>query len=147
MGAILQRVDDDRDNLMKMTRDELRDLGKQHGIDLPPDLPHSDLTSNPQPNMVAILRARGIAGRDMSHRVLGSMQPVISELKYRNQIIPKAPPPVIQPQRWEDEREPPPVAEMTMGQLRKECKRLGIKMDRRDNMNTLRDKLREQNPS
>ena len=40
-----------------------------------------------------------------------------------------------------------PIADMTMGELRAECKRLGIKMVRTDNMLSLRGKLSEPHAS
>jgi hypothetical protein len=148
MGAVLTRIEDPRDNLMKMTRDELYDYGMENGVEFPQgrDTPAFDGTSHPVPNMVAILRARGLPGRDKSHRVLGLAQPLFSDPppSYSNKIIPKAPPP--EPSlTWREPEELPTVDKMTMGQLRKECKILGLKMSRRDNMNTLREKLRGQN--
>jgi hypothetical protein len=149
MGAILTRIDDPRDNLMKMTRDELYDYGKENGIEFPQgrDTPAFDGTSAPVPNMVAILRARGLPGRDKSYRQLGAPQPLLSDppASYSNKILPKTPPPIPSPTWDRDQEPPPPIEKMTMGQMRKECKSRGIKMERRDNMNTLRDKLRGQN--
>lgn len=149
MGTLLP-VDDPRDNLSKMMRDELRALGKAHGIDLPPDMPHSDMTTDKKPNMVDTLRNAGITGPDMVHRNVGLYtQPARTDLEpYRNKILPKTPPPIVQPRSWDRDQEPaPPIEKMTMGQMRKECKSRGIKMDRRDNMNTLLEKLRGQNPA
>jgi hypothetical protein len=150
MGAIMTKSEDPRDNLLKMHRDELYDLGTAHGIVFPQgrDTPAFDATNNPN-HMVPMLRAAGIRGPDMSHRVLGSPMPLVipPPATYSNKILPKTPPPVPQQQRpldWNRDAEPPPpIEKMTMGQMRKECKSRGIKMDRRDNMNTLRDKLRE----
>lgn len=136
MGAILQRIDDPRDDLLKMTRDELYAYGKAHGVEFPQgrDTPAFDMTGRTT-GMVDILRALGLRGPNMASRVLGSPAPMEPPV-YSNQIIPKAPPP------------PPPaelpadVRDMTMGQLRKECKQRGVKIARTDNMNTLREKLR-----
>jgi hypothetical protein len=167
MGAILTKIDDPRDNLMKMTRDELYDYGKENGVEFPQgrDTPAFDGTSAPVPNMVDILRARGLPGRDKSYRQLGSPQPLLSDppASYSNKILPKTPPPVPSP-TWDrdvaegvrahvnsiiddpaSDRHVEVIEELTMGELRMHCKRRGIKMSRRDNMNTLRDKLRGQN--
>lgn len=129
---ILTRNDDPRDNLEKMTRDELWHYARENGVSDKFPAGHNtliiDYTSDARPNMVSILRALGLKGKDMSGRTLGG-PPIITEPpKY------KAPPEV-------KETATTPVSEMTIQQLRSECIERGIKVERTDNKATLRDKI------
>lgn len=126
----LLRIDDPRDPLLKASRYELCELAKAHGI--------SEIGYGKEmtlPEMVDILKKNGVHDIKIPDRPLGVYTPVI----LNKDAAPPAP--VVRQQ------EPPkpvidkPVSEMSMNELRSECKNRGIKMDRRDNLNTLREKL------
>ena len=132
MGAQLTRIDDPRDNLEKMTRDELFHYAKENGVALDPNMPAIDYTSHPAPNMVTILRAKGLRGVDMSRRFLGFNQ-------NRSEPVRHDPtPPVPNEITSKPATEP---AHMSIRELRQECTRRGVKMERTDNIARLREKL------
>lgn len=135
---------DTLDPLASATRDQLWAFAKANGLDF-------DHRTTPARTMELVLRERGLTNIPVPPMRLGSpnipaemMHPgqaaksvnVDDELlaQYRQSIPKTAAPPA----------EAKPVAQMTIGELRKECGRRGIKMERTDNMGTLRDKLNVQ---
>lgn len=124
---LLTRTDDPRDNLEKMTRDELWYYAKENGVaDKFPDGHNtlvSDYTSDSRPNMVSILRSLGFKGKDMSGRTIGG-PPLRTD-------------PIV--------HKPLEVMDMTIQQLRAEGVKRGLKVERTDNKDILREKLSGQN--
>ncbi len=151
MGAQLTRVEDDRDDLERMSRDALWLLAKSRGVaDKFPEghnTPAVDHTNLNRPNMVQILRSLGIRGLK-SDRYLG--QPgteytVASDIIKPNVVtIDKTPRPVVPPKDVE-----PPISEMMRWDMMKACKKRGIKIENTDSKSILRQKLEayEQDPS
>lgn len=128
----LLKIEDPRDPLGKASRFELCQLAKAHGI--------AEITYGcglQLPDMVKILHEKGVHSINIPDRPLGVYKPVVLNA---DDVAPQQPAPVAQP-------EPKPVSEMNMTEMRKECKRRGIKMERTDNLHTLRAKLLEQNAS
>lgn len=138
LGSVY-RQEDPRGNLEKASRYELAQLAKKLGF--------TDITyDTPQPLQVKLLRQRGITDIDIPERVLGDIRPLVYNT---DQVQP------VKAQKTEaksmtaDElleqeyrqQQPKTPAEMSMTELRSECKRRGIKMARTDNLKTLREKL------
>ncbi len=122
------RQEDPRDNLGKATRYELCQAAKHHGI-TEFNYGTDDITLE---DMIAILRRHGIRDITIPNRILGDYRPtVINAESVKSEKVVAA--------------EPAKAAsDMSMTELRSECKKRGIKMARTDNMTTLREKL-EQN--
>lgn len=136
LGSVY-RQEDPRGNLEKASRYELAQLAKRLGF--------SDITyDTPQPLQVKMLRSRGVTDIDIPERILGDIRPIV----YNTDAVQP-----VQAQKTEaksmtaDElleqeyQKPKTPAEMSMTELRSECKRRGIKMARTDNLKTLREKL------
>ncbi len=161
MGAVLQRIDDPRDNLGKATRDELWDFAKAIGA-LPAMVQfletHEwnitrgwvDRTTAPdrfgkRASQLTITKAemenwlRQHGNTQISVAVRAAGYPTGQMIPPAGHIGPSpamaaAPQPTV----------PPPsksVAEMTMNEMRALARERGIKMARTDNANTLRAKL------
>jgi hypothetical protein len=127
MSLILHKAEDPRDTLSKASRYELCQVAAAHGIR---EVNYSaELTLE---EMVKILRNKGINDIKIPDRPLGLYKPVVLGLDG---------PPLATVEEPEPEKPATPVAQMSMGELRSECKRRGIKMARTDNIHSLREKL------
>lgn len=139
------KQDDPRDALEKATRDELVQFAHAKG--------QSDI-SEMMPAVVIrkTLRERGLTNINIPNRPLGAYT---NSAKLFGLVDGPPVPPQSQPQQqkaldadellmaeWKNKQESPAVESMTMGELRAHCKRVGIKMARTDNMETLKAKLR-----
>jgi hypothetical protein len=127
----LLRIDDPRDPLNKASRFELCALARHHGI--------AEITYGSPlqlPDMVRILRERGVSSITIPDRPLGVYKPVV----YNADDV-RPPPAALPVEPAKPEPVAKAVADMNMTEMRKECKRRGIKMERTDNLNSLRDKL------
>lgn len=129
------KIDDPRDPLSKASRYELCQLAKAHGIT---EIGYGK-DGQTLPEMVKILHDRGIHTITMPDRPLGIYKPVVLNADDVAPVSSQPAPavPVVEAPSAIDK----PVSEMNMTEMRKECKRRGIKMDRTDNLKTLRDKL------
>lgn len=138
LGSVY-RQEDPRGSLEKASRYELAQLAKKLGF--------TDITyDTPQPLQVKMLRARGVMEIDIPERILGDIRPLV----YNTDPVQPAPEQKTEAKSMTAEelleqefrqRAPKTVSQMTMTEMRSECKRRGIKMARTDNMNTLREKL------
>jgi hypothetical protein len=152
MGAVLQRIDDPRDNLDKALPDELYFFAKSRGI--------TDINrAEPAVLMRKKLRDKGLVDIPIPNRVLGQPTDWHNEWSTGSKEDPR--PSITAEQlmqkQWDEQQgktntppamkspdptEPFDVAKAGIVELRKECKRRGIKMARTDNLVTLREKLR-----
>lgn len=131
---ILDKVDDPRDNLSRATRYELCQFAAAHGVS---EIHYSsDMTLD---DMKTVLRERGLTNIHVPPRMLGDNRPppvhgimdvtggkTPVKVQYENKIEPSI-----------------PVNAMTRAQLAKECKARGIKMERTDSKEKLRERLGE----
>ena len=137
----LLSIIDPRDNLSKATRFELVDFAKKNGIQL----------DEGPPKIVSekILRDRGFVNIQIPDRPLGlyvggevhsTNEPIVhGSLQNADDLL---------VQEYEHQKkEDADVSKMSIGRLRAACKAKGIKMERTDNMQTLRAKLGQQNPA
>lgn len=125
----LLKIEDPRDPLNKASRYELCQLAKAYGI--------AEITYGSAlqlPDMVKILHERGIHDIKIPERPLGVYTPVVLNADEVEKTAP-------QPAAAADPVIETPVSDMNMTEMRKECKRRGIKMARTDNLSTLREKL------
>lgn len=138
----LNIIVDPRDALSKARRDELWRFAKANNV--------AEIND---PNMEAILmrdvlRRRGITNIRIPNRPLGTLSP-----NHRPQAT-KQPQNSIdtdatddlwkQYQARKDSQQippSPPLKDMGINELRAECKRINIKLERRDNMQSLREKI------
>lgn len=142
---ILDRIDDPRDKLQRATRDEVYDFAVASGVTTVTIggkvIPLSEQI--PKPNLINELRARGLTNIRIPNRPLGAPPGVVID-----DDAPAGKKEVVEVNADDDlarqvlQQLEPDVSSMSMAELRSECKRRGIKMDRTDNMQTLRDKLR-----
>jgi len=134
----LNRIDDPRDPLSKARRDELRRYARKNGIEVHPDMPALLLRD--------LLRQRGLTRPPIPNRPLGAQVqnglPALPSGGQQNGVEADAIADLAR-QYQQQRQPPPPLAPSTMGinELRAECKRLGIKLERRDNMNSMREKI------
>lgn len=123
MSAVLNRIEDNRDNLSKASRFELCQLAEARGI----SEVHYGATLTLE-EMVNILRGKGVHDIKIPDRPLGIYQPlVLGEIEAPKIEAVKAP--------------EKPVGDMNIVELRSACKARGIKMARTDTTETLRAKL------
>jgi hypothetical protein len=135
----LLSIEDPRDNLQKANRWELIDYAKANGIDVPQDAPAI--------YTMKVLRARGLTNIRVPDRPLGlyvgrgdsmvdepqiSGNAEITEVSADDHMI---------LQYQQEKQSETDYVNMPMNQLRAACKAKGIKMQRTDNINTLREKL------
>lgn len=155
---ILNKVEDPRDTLAKARRWELVQLAKANGVsEIDADMP-ADL-------MRTILRQKGVTRVQIPPRPLGQQNQPNARKMYRNgQLLTPPPAPARQEQQkvvevnadadlmrqWQQERAAQknaeaapakPLDQMGINELRNECKRLGIHVERRDNMQTMKAKI------
>lgn len=122
------RIEDPRSGLERASRYELCQLAAANGITEITYECGLDLKS-----IIEILRSKGVHSIKVPDRPLGIYKPVLLGLEDQ---------PRTEPVKSEPVKMDKPVKQMSMTELRSECKRRGIKMARTDNMNTLREKLR-----
>ena len=155
MGAVLYKNEDPRDNLGKATRDELWAFTKSSGI-MPAMLEYlkgvywhpqkgwtprnpgevADQSTITKPDMENFLRGRGCNNISVAIRSMG--RPTGEYLGPKPTLVQPTPAPAA------PNADPPAdIDKMSIGELRTECKARGIKMSRRDNMEAIRQKLRE----
>ncbi len=136
MGAVLTKIDDPRDLLEKATRDEIFDFAVAQGV--------AEITEDmPAIIMRNILREKKKTNIKIPDRPLGA-NPGVELIKARESMQETETVPEVNAdddlmRQYQTSKVEP--QSMTMGQLRAECKRRGIKMARTDNMQTLREKL------
>ena len=132
----LLTTEDPRDNLEKASRWELEAFAKENGCPVPHGYP-AMLT-------IKVLRARGLTQIKIKERPLGLYNG--GETITASPNVPSqqgiSPEDLLEAQFKEQQND---LSNKSMNELRALCKELGIKMDRRDNMKTLRDKLGQQN--
>lgn len=137
---ILDRIEDPRDALDKARRIELFRFARAHGL-------KDVVETMPAILMRRILRERGLTNIKIPPRPLGAMNQA-------NPLPPNIPGGVEKVVEMDAEADlmrqyeatktaPPskPIRMMDINELRRECQRRGIKMGRRDNLLTLREKL------
>lgn len=131
----LLKVEDPRDSLMKASRYELCQVAQAHGV--------SEIKYESElglEDMVKILRNKGISSITIPDRPLGLYKPVVLGLDG---------PPLSQKTEPVVQEKPAavdiPIEQMGMRELRSACKARGIKMERTDNLDKLRAKLRGEN--
>jgi hypothetical protein len=148
----LKSIDDPRDVLSRMRRWELVQYARQHKVsEVSPEMPG--------PLIASILRSKGLTGRDapIPPRPLGQQNQPHARRLYNRDGSPKvhkAPTNQVPAsseinadadlmRQWQEQqrREQQPRSETPINALRAECKRLGIKLDRRDNMQTMKAKI------
>lgn len=147
---ILNKIDDPRDNLERAKRGELVAFAQAHGL-------RHVTWDTPAILIRAELRAKGITNIRVPPRPLGSQagrhhqamaapnQKVLevnaaADLARQFEQQQAAPPPTPLPRTDKPKR----LAERPrseINRLRDECKRLGIKMERKDNLTTLKAKI------
>lgn len=136
LGSVY-RQEDPRGNLEKASRYELAQLAKRLGF--------SDITyDTPQPLQVKMLRSRGVTDIDIPERILGDIRPIVYNTDAVQPVQAKkteAKSMTADELLEQEYQKPKTPAEMSMTELRSECKRRGIKMARTDNLKTLREKL------
>lgn len=127
--AVLNRIEDPRDNLAKCTRDEIWDYARFKGADI--YFPQG--ADTPRDDMIQILRNKGHIDIIYTPRVIG-MPPTPSPYT-RKEPLPAV-------KREEPRHESVfDLATATRAEMAKECKRRGIKMARTDTMEKLRERL------
>lgn len=135
----LLNITDPRDNLEKAHRLELVKFANENGLrEISEHMPAILIRKK--------LRAAGIVNIRLPERTLGQIAPSVS---FGGEAITDR---SVNEINADDDLErqfnasKPDYKAMKMNELRSECKRLGIKMDLRDNLESLRNKL-EQNAS
>lgn len=161
-----KRTIDPRDNLDKATRRELIEWAQVNNVtEVKEGMPADDVEGKPGTGIRNILRAKGLSRIPVPNRSINQHGSVKTfPMKDRK----PAPPPQATMDEWEEfqdfrrwkaaqgARKLPapvaaatpdqpasdkPVAEMDMNELRRECKRLNIKVERTDRMPNLREKI------
>lgn len=138
MSVILKSVEDPRDNLEKAGKYELWQFAVANGL--------NDVTYDTPSILVRKkLRALGLVNINIPDRPLGSPIPTVYGADPQKAVAPVKQSTEVNEISAEDllemEAQVKPVAQMSMTELRSECKRRGIKMVRTDNLRTLREKL------
>lgn len=147
---ILNRLDDPRDNLQRARRLELVRFARSNGqIDITEAMP-ADIIRK-------LLRSRGLTKISIPHRVLGSMA---QERTLPPGVAPGpavakangAPEKIVEVDADDDlmrqyQQSKPAIPkrgrpQLEVNRLRDECRALGIKLSRRDNMNDMREKIK-----
>ena len=153
----LKSIDDPRDVLSRMRRWELVQYARQHKVsEVSPEMP--------APLIASILRSKGLNGRDapIPPRPLGQQNQPHARRLYKADGSPKVHEarqhtPVASGseinaeadlmRQWQEQQaqqQAPKAAARGASEintLRAECKRLGIKVERRDNMQTMKAKI------
>lgn len=132
--AVLKRIDDPRSNLEKARRPELVRFARANGM--------ADISEAMPANLIRRrLVAAGLTRIQVSAPPLG-LAPGASQT-----IAPDAPVNVVdadddlERQFAREQAAAKPIKGMAINELRAECKRLGIRLSRRDNMATMKEKI------
>lgn len=143
----LTKIVDPRDNLGRASRDELFDFARANGVAF-------DQRTATKQYMERELRSRGLSHIRPAVRFMG--YPTGEVFPAEGGLVVQDQPKVVEvnadadmvrqmkeqaKQEWPVESTFKSVDEMKMGELRAECKRRGIKMERTDNLKSLREKL------
>lgn len=133
----LLTVIDPRDRLSKARRSELLRYATANGVSFDESMP-ADL-------MRAQLRTKGLVRPDIAARVLGApkegLGKGVEQAQGANEV--NATEDLMRQYQAQNGQKPAgkPVADMSINELRAEAKRLDIKVERRDNMLSLREKI------
>lgn len=145
---VLKEILDPRDNLEKANRDQIVQFAERRGIK------QIDWRM-PATQMRSILRSMNIV--DIGLPAAHGSREALQNLAFNGQ--PPDNPPLAKPkmleelerEQWaqqakqaeqiERERSSPPISEMTRAEMAKECKRRGIKMERKDTKEKLAERL------
>lgn len=143
----LNRIDDPRDQLAKARRSELVKFARQNGVkDIDPNMPANLIRHK--------LRSMGLTRIMIPTRILGQPNQPHGNAKVSASNAPVIPTSGVEvsamadlERQWRQEAaapkpvEGPPLKSMGINELRAECKRLDIKLERRDNMVSMREKI------
>lgn len=140
---ILNKIDDPRDSLAKATRYQVWKFAKENGLDFE--------ESTPADIVRAALRQRGLTRINVNRPPLGALN---GPAGGGQAIVPASSGTEIdatadlaaqwareQQQKRDEGKVPRPVRHNPMNELRAKAKELGIKVDRRDNTESLRAKV------
>lgn len=137
---ILNKIDDPRDNLQKATRYQVWKFAKENGVDFPEDAP-ADIVR-------AELRRRRLTRIPVNRPELGAQSGGGGEAFVPGTTGAQVDATDDLAQQWARDRQRElqesgkrPVRHNPMNELRAKAKELGIKVDRRDNLETLRAKV------
>lgn len=140
MSAVLHSTTDPREPLARARRLELFRFAREKGVAEIEETMPADL-------MRQILRTKGLTSIAVPDRPLGGVEQTITTPTSHNAgpSAPRQPDVLVEvdatadlARQWAAEKA---VANMTITEMRKECKRRGIKLARTDNMVTLKAKL------
>lgn len=135
---------DPRGSLERARRLELYRFATENGVSEIKDTMPADL-------MRSILRGKGLTNIAVPRRELGAMQPTFTTPNSHRSGQPQPRQPDViatvdatadLARQWAQQEAAKSVSDMTITELRKECKRRGIKMARTDTMTILKDKLK-----
>lgn len=124
MTAILKSIEDPRDSLDKARRVELVPFAKTHGLNVDENTPAILIRH--------MLRQKGVHRIAIPERVLGGQAPGNDRANDIDAVADLA-------RQYQNSSD--------INSLRAECKRLGIKLSRRDTMDSMRAKINGENPS
>lgn len=147
-----KRTVDPRDNLDKALRRELIEFAQANGLQIDPNMPADDIEGKDGTGLRNLLRAKGLTRISIPNRSINSRG--TNRTFPMNKAAP-AVPPQASADEWKEFQEfkawkasqtaapvvTKPIGEMSIKELRTACKARGIKMERKDNMETLRAKL------
>lgn len=133
--AQLKSVDDPRDRLDKASRVELIKFAQQNSVaEIDPEMPAI--------LMRELLRSKGLTNINIAPRLLG--QPRGRAVVAGEQAnVPVMNSTADLARQWQEQQKQKPKRVHEFNDLRAECKRLGIKISRRDNMTVLKTKMAE----
>lgn len=149
-----KRTVDPRDNLDKAHRRELVDFARANNLEVSEDMPADDVEGRIGSGLRSLLRSKGLTRITVPHRSIDNR---IGDKTFPIRSKPAAPPQATsdewaefqQFKAWKAVQKPPaavpdpakPVAEMSITELRQVCKAKGVKLERRDTMDIMREKL------
>lgn len=136
------RTEDPRDPLQKATRDELVDFAKLRGwIDINEQMP--------KPLIIRKLKEKGVGSIPIPDRPLGGFKTKDSYgIEAEQPEVPTVDADEALIKQWEATKDEPIAKspdEMSIQELRRTLKAMGVTTARTDNLATLREKLRGQN--
>lgn len=151
-----KRTVDPRDNLDKAHRRELLDFAKANGLEVDENMPADDIEGRAGTGLRGLLRSKGltriaIPPRSIDNRIGDRTFPLKSKPAVPAQASADEWAEFQKFKAWKAAQsqdakitEPKPIDQMSITELRTECKARGIKMERKDTMETLRAKLAPQ---
>jgi hypothetical protein len=140
---ILNKIEDPRSSLQKARRFELLAFARQHGMkditeQMPADLIRAKLRSRNLTNIKVNAKPLGAAGDGAATPPPEAVNGI--EVDYEADLERQFLAQMTQP--FPQAKSPAkPVGSMGINELRAECKRIGIKLGRRDNMVTMKFKI------